>query len=127
MGKREDDFLKPGELSKHWQLSKRTIRQYLADGAITPLRHRGRVFVPWNQIWDQEAGRQPPRGREAAWRQPLLTVEEAAVLTGYSPDYVYTLAARGMIPCRRIFTNLRFAEHELRAWMRSPAGAMPAA
>ena len=117
------EFLTVRELSAHWKLSVRTLRVYIADGAVAVLRRRGRIFVSWTEVWRHEERAAPTPRTRAARARPLLTVDEAAALTRYRPGYVYALAARGEIPTCRVFGNLRFLDTDLRAWMRAP---MPA-
>ena len=116
----EEEFITVRELATHWRLSVRTLRLYIADGALAVLRRRGRIFIAWREVWRHEQ-RSPPVARMAtARRQPLLTIDAAAALTRYRPSYLYALAARGEIPTCRVFGNLRFIDTDLRAWMRAP-------
>ena len=115
-----DEFVTVRELAKHWGLSVRTLRVYIADGAVAVLRRRGRIFIAWTEVWRHEQRSMPTPRTRAARQRPLLTVDEAAAVTRYRPGYLYALAARGEVPTCRVFGNLRFLDTDLRAWMRAP-------
>jgi excisionase family DNA binding protein len=120
MEQAEEDFITIRELAAHWRLSMRTIRLYVADGAVSVQRLRGRVFVAWREVWRHEVRSRPARRTRADGRRPLLTIDEAAALTRYRRSYLYALAARGEVPTCRVFGSLRFIDTDLRAWMRAP-------
>jgi excisionase family DNA binding protein len=116
----EEEFITVRELAEHWRLSVRTLRLYIADGAVAVLRRRGRIFIAWREVWRHERRSLPSTRAMTGRKRPLLTVDEAAAITRYRPGYLYALAARGEVPCCRVFGNLRFLEADLRAWMRAP-------
>src|SRR5919106_4982440 len=116
----EEEFITVRELAKHWRLSVRTLRVYIADGVLAVLRRRGRVFIAWPEVWRHEQRTAPTPRTTAARKRPLLTIDEAVALTRYRPGYLYALAARGEVPTCRVFGNLRFLDSDLRAWMRAP-------
>jgi excisionase family DNA binding protein len=116
----EEEFITVRELAAHWRVSIRTVRLYISDGAVAVIRHRGRVFVSWREVWRHEQRSRPGPRSGTARKRALLTVDEAAVLTRYRPGYLYALAARGEIPTCRVFGNLRFIDTDIRAWMRAP-------
>ena len=47
----------------------------------------------------------------------ILTVQEAAEVTGYKPVTIYRMASEGRIPSFKVQSFLRFEEESLRRWM----------
>jgi excisionase family DNA binding protein len=56
---------------------------------------------------------------ESARQQELLTVEEVALITRYTPKWIYEKASKGEIPgVVRFGRGLRFVRTEVVAWQR---------
>ena len=104
----------------HLRLSPRTLRRYVQRGRLRPVMIGGRPAFPWTEIW-RLLDLHPPRGREAAFRLPLMTAEEVAALCGggISAAHVKTLARRGELPGRRLAKGWVFIPAEIDAWLFS--------
>ena len=117
----EDEFLTTAGVMARWRLSESALRRHVRDGTLRPLRRRGRLLWPWDEVLRHEEGGTPGQG-VAVDAAPLLTVGEAARLTGYSVSHLYALAADGAVPAVRVLGRLRFSEAVLRAWLRGGEG-----
>jgi excisionase family DNA binding protein len=51
-------------------------------------------------------------------KSSALKVREVAKLLDVTPQHIYGLAARGLIPCFRIGGAIRFDPHEFAAWLK---------
>lgn len=49
----------------------------------------------------------------------LVSIQEAAKLTGYSVNYIYELKFKNAIPYFKIGKSLRFSKMELENWIKS--------
>ena len=49
----------------------------------------------------------------------LLTVKDVAAIIQAKPSTIYAWAEQGSIPCFKLNGLLRFAEDEIKAWIRS--------
>lgn len=47
----------------------------------------------------------------------VLTVEEAALYTGYTTGYLYALKSKGEVPCYKRGNAVFFRKSELEAWL----------
>jgi excisionase family DNA binding protein len=47
----------------------------------------------------------------------LLTIQEAAQVTGFSTVSLYRWARTGRVPARKVGRNIRFSQHDLDAWI----------
>lgn len=55
--------------------------------------------------------------------EPLMTVDEVALLLNVRKKWVYEAASRKAIPCVRVGHFLRFRRTELEAWLNANATA----
>ena len=62
----------------------------------------------------------PVTGVQPGERQEpvLIKISVASGITGYSVNYLYHLASKGMIPCVKRGRTLRFDMEELKKWMQ---------
>lgn len=88
------------------------------DGHLIPGRDGQRTGYRWPDVFAFEGG-QPPAGMESAYREKLLTPEEVAERTPYTPETIIEKAKRGEIPYRRIGRTYRFVPAEVARWLRS--------
>ena len=62
-------------------------------------------------------GAQPEKRQDG--KEPVLVkISVASGITGYSVNYLYHLASKGMIPCVKRGRTLRFDMEELKKWMQ---------
>ena len=58
-----------------------------------------------------------PKGQDG--KEPVLVrISVASSITGYSVNYLYHLASKGMIPCVKRGRTLRFDMEELKKWIQ---------
>ncbi|KEO60015.1 helix-turn-helix domain-containing protein [Thioclava indica] len=112
-------LLSAADLLRRWQAgSDATLWRAEKDSLLLPVREGRRRGYSWETIWAFEGG-QPPAGMEAAYRQRLLTPEQAAIGVPYRPSTLMTKAREGTLPCRRIGTKVRFVAAEIDRWLCS--------
>ena len=112
-----EQLLGPRDLFRRWRCgSPSTLWRAEADGVLIPRRHGALRGYRWSDIWQFEGG-QPPVGREAFYRQHLLTPLEVASLCPLAPATIIAKARDGRIPHRRIGRTYRFVPAEIRAWL----------
>ena len=58
-----------------------------------------------------------PEERQDGKEPVLVKISVASGITGYSVNYLYHLASKGMIPCVKRGRTLRFDMEELKKWM----------
>ena len=59
-----------------------------------------------------------PEERQDGKEPVLVKISVASGITGYSVNYLYHLAGKGMIPCVKRGRTLRFDMEELKKWMQ---------
>jgi hypothetical protein len=59
-----------------------------------------------------------PEERQDGKEPVLVKISVASGITGYSVNYLYHLASKGMIPCVKRGRTLRFDMEELKKWMQ---------
>ena len=59
-----------------------------------------------------------PEERQDGKEPVLVKISVASGITGYSVNYLYHLAGKGMIPCVKRGRTLRFDMEELQKWMK---------
>lgn len=59
-----------------------------------------------------------PEERQDGKEPVLVKISVASGITGYSVNYLYHLASKGMIPCVKRRRTLRFDMEELKKWMQ---------
>ena len=47
----------------------------------------------------------------------IIGIEDAAILTGYTVNYIYELKMKKIIPFFKVGKSLRFSKSELKAWI----------
>jgi excisionase family DNA binding protein len=52
-------------------------------------------------------------------RSSAFRVDELANLLGVTPQHIYKLASRGLIPCFRIAGAIRLDPHEIAVWLKN--------
>ena len=57
-----------------------------------------------------------PEERQDGKEPVLVKISVASGITGYSVNYLYHLASKGMIPCVKRGRTLRFDMEELKKW-----------
>ena len=60
----------------------------------------------------------PVVGAQDGKEPVLIKISVASGITGYSVNYLYHLASKGMIPCVKRGRTLRFDMEELKKWMQ---------
>ena len=63
-----------------------------------------------------------PEERQDGKEPVLVKISVASGITGYSVNYLYHLASKGMIPCVKRRRTLRFDMEELKKWMKQQYG-----
>ena len=59
------------------------------------------------------------QSKESRISTTLIKIKEAALLTGYSVNYIYDLIHKKSIPYIKIGRSVRFDCNELEAWVRA--------
>ena len=59
-----------------------------------------------------------PEERQDGKEPVLVKISVASGITGYSVNYLYHLASKGLIPCVKRGRTLRFDMEELKKWMQ---------
>lgn len=59
-----------------------------------------------------------PEERQDGKEPVLVKISVASSITGYSVNYLYHLASKGMIPCVKRGRTLRFDMEELKKWIQ---------
>ncbi|MEX1663138.1 helix-turn-helix domain-containing protein [Thioclava sp. 15-R06ZXC-3] len=115
--KQATELLSAADLLCRWQAgSAATLWRAEQDGLLIPLRSGRRRGYAWETVWAFEGG-QAPRGLEAAYRQRLLTPEDAALLCPFRPSTLIAKAKQGFLPYRRIGSRVRFVPAEIQRWL----------
>ena len=60
-----------------------------------------------------------PEERQDGKEPVLVKISVASGITGYSVNYLYHLASKGLIPCVKRGRTLRFDMEELKKWMQN--------
>ena len=58
-------------------------------------------------------------------KQEALRVAEVAQILDVSIKKIYRMAAKGQIPSLKISSSIRFAPHDIAAWLKSQSSSNP--
>lgn len=115
-----DTHLTVRQLSAHWGVSERTVRNMIRSGAL-PAELFGQYWIAWPDIWAHEQGPRPRAGTQARYRTDLLTRHDLARMTGRSLRTVDRWLDAGL-PTRNVGHAVRINEEDARAWLRARHG-----
>lgn len=108
------------ELSEHWSIKPRTIRQYAGQGLKHHRVNREYRF-DWPDIWSFEEGPRPPTALHERYTTPLATKRTLATALKKSVRSVDRFIERGL-PTRNVGANVRFHIYDAAAWLERHAG-----
>ncbi|MDO5632530.1 MAG: helix-turn-helix domain-containing protein [Paracoccus sp. (in: a-proteobacteria)] len=121
MEKIQDHNLTVADVAAHYNLSPRTVRQHLKDGALSGVRIKGEWRCSWRAVWRAEMGPMPRGERADLYRRHLMSKKTLAAKWGISERTVERWIADGL-PTRNVFGSVRIAPFDAEEWTNRTFG-----
>ena len=108
------------DLSCHWSVGSRTIRQYI-DKGLRAYRVGRQYRVEWGEIWRYEHGACPRPAQHERYKAPLATKQMLGEAAETSLRTVDRWIARGL-PTRNVGGNVRCNIYDAADWLERHVG-----
>ena len=109
------------DVSRHWKLSRATVRKHIASGHLKAVKIAGRYRMTWADVRDCENRKPPADAAPDRTRTGLMTKRDLSAVMGVSARTIERWMDAGL-PVIPIGRTTRFDRSEVEAWMRARFG-----